>query len=95
MSDGNHLSRRLVSYLRNPDADRIDLVISDIELPGLSALEVLRDLGGPARLPPTILITAFGDEEVHRQVEEIGVVLLDKPFELEDLMERVREFLGE
>jgi demethylmenaquinone methyltransferase/2-methoxy-6-polyprenyl-1,4-benzoquinol methylase len=55
---------------------------------GLSVVEGARDRPG---FPPTILITAFGDEETHETASQCGVVaVFDKPFEINDLLEKVR-----
>ena len=43
---------------------------------------------------PTILITAFGDAQIHQRAAEIGVDIVDKPFELDDLMVKVAEALS-
>lgn len=92
--DGADLCNRLARHLLHTDSRPVDLVISDIRMPGYSGLDVIKGLRNVDRLPPTILITAFGDEENHRQAEEIGVLLLDKPFEIDELLARVREVLG-
>ena len=93
VADGTSLCHHLAQHLTAPGSGRIDLVLSDIRMPGVTGLEVIRGLRELDNLPPTILITAFGDAEIHRQADEIGVVLLDKPFEIEDLMARVGEIL--
>lgn len=86
--DGWDLLKGLKSYiLPMPREEKVDLVISDIRMPGLTGLEVLEGAKCAEDFPPVILITAFGDEETHRQAVEGGVaVLLDKPFDLDDLV---------
>lgn len=93
VADGTILCHHLAKHLTAPGRGRIDLVLSDIRMPGATGLEVIRGLSELENLPPTILITAFGDAEIHRQANEIGIVLLDKPFEIDDLIGRVRELL--
>jgi DNA-binding response OmpR family regulator len=92
--DGVDLRRRLILGLLSPRAERYDLVISDVRMPGLTGLEVIQDLQELEGFPVTILITAFGDQEIHRQAEEMGIPLLDKPFDTDDLLALVREVLG-
>ena len=41
-----------------------DVVLLDMRMPGLSGLDVLRDLGGRDALPPTIILTTFDDDEL-------------------------------
>ena len=92
VADGTSLCHHLGKHLTAPNR-RIDLVVSDIRMPGVTGLEVIRGLRELENLPPAILITAFGDTEIHRQADEIGVTLLDKPFEIDELMARVGELL--
>ena len=92
--DGSDLCNRLAKHLLHPDSVPVDLVISDIRMPGFNGLDVITGLRNLKSLPPTILITAFGDEEVHDQAEAIDVIILDKPFEIEVLLAKVGELLG-
>lgn len=70
------------------------LVITDIRMPGLSGLEFLRGTNQWQGMPPVILITAFGDEETHARARQLGArAVLDKPFETEELLAKVRELL--
>ena len=41
-----------------------DVVLLDMRMPGLSGLDVLRDLAGKGILPPTIILTTFDDDEL-------------------------------
>jgi DNA-binding response OmpR family regulator len=39
-----------------------------------------------------IMITAFGDEETHTYARKLGVTaFFDKPFQIEDLLAKVKE----
>ena len=40
-----------------------DVVLLDMRMPGLSGLDVLRELAGQGVLPPTIILTTFDDDE--------------------------------
>ena len=74
---------------------KYDLLISDIRMPHMTGLEVMQGLLRVKRLlPPTILITAFGDEQIHLRATDLGAVLIDKPFELDGLMEKIDEILA-
>ena len=67
----------------------LDLIVSDIRMPGMTGLEVLAGLRSPHRpevwSTPVILITAFGDHETHAEAKRLGAVLFDKPFDIDDL----------
>ena len=41
-----------------------DVVLLDMRMPGLSGLDVLRELGQNETLPPTIILTTFDDDEL-------------------------------
>ena len=78
-----HLADKYMSC-RHPWAS-FDLIISDIRMPvcgGLRIVEALRRAGWPT---PMVLMTAFGDEHIRAQAADLRAVLLDKPFDLDDL----------
>jgi DNA-binding NtrC family response regulator len=65
----------------------IDLVISDIRMPGASGLDVLATLHSANQPVPVVLMTAFGDRQTHEQALKMGAAaLIDKPFELDELL---------
>jgi DNA-binding response OmpR family regulator len=69
-----------------PGAPAIDLVISDVRMPGCSGMEVLAWLRRCDWRTPIILITAFGDDELHAEARRLGAfAVFDKPFDLDDL----------
>jgi DNA-binding NarL/FixJ family response regulator len=43
---------------------RPDVVLLDMRMPGLSGLDVLRELSSTQSLPPTIILTTFDDDEL-------------------------------
>lgn len=71
------------------------LVVSDVCMPGLSALDVLTKLQGSLSNIPVILITAFGDHTTHVRALRLGACrVLDKPFDCDDLCAAVQETLS-
>ena len=72
-----------------------DLVITDIRMPGLTGLDILPII---KRLNPdasVIVITAFGNEEVHRRSFEKGAAgYLEKPIHVDRLKTLVHEMLS-
>ena len=71
-----------------------DLIVSDIRMPGVTALEVIEGVQQYGGLPPIILITAFGDRDTHMRAHELGVAtVFDKPFEFDDLLAKARELV--
>lgn len=90
--DGTHLVARLVSA----DPEYFSVIISDVRMAGLSGLDFLEHLRWCNVGPPTILITAFGDPQAHTRARKLGAAaMLDKPFEMEELLAVVRRVVGE
>jgi DNA-binding response OmpR family regulator len=85
--DGDELLEQVrSSVLQSDGGTTVDLVISDVRMPGPSGLDVLRIIRAQDCAVPVILITAFGDADLHRTAQECGATLvLDKPFEVGDL----------
>ena len=92
--NGAELLAELADYLSTPRgraAKQYDLVISDIRMPGVFGLSIVEGARDRPGFPPTILITAFGDDETHETARQCGVVaVFDKPFEMNELLEKVR-----
>lgn len=88
------LRKAAVSEQGGDGGEEYDVVVSDIRMPNMGGLEVLRILNSrdcAVHCPPTIFITAFGDEETHAKARSLGAAgVLDKPFSISDLIERIR-----
>jgi DNA-binding response OmpR family regulator len=79
-----YLAESIVQNIRHPG---FDLIVSDIRLPGLNALDVLRGARGALEATPVILITAFGDRRTHVRALLLGAsAVFDKPLDVDDLI---------
>ncbi len=68
------------------ESSPVDLVITDIRMPGMSGLDLLEEIR--ARHPDTkvIVMTAYGNPEVQKEASARGCLhYLEKPFKIEDL----------
>lgn len=84
----NHLGECLFEGTAAPD-----VIVCDVRMPSFSGLEVLRSARCAALDMPFILMTAYGDASTRAEAAEAGaVVVLDKPFELDDLLDAVARF---
>jgi CheY-like chemotaxis protein len=58
------------------------LILSDINMPGMSGLEMLPKVRAERPNVPVIMITAYGDEETRRRAIAQGAIgLLTKPID--------------
>jgi DNA-binding NtrC family response regulator len=69
------------------NASRPDLMLLDVNLPGVSGLDFLRELASDAeRAPLVIMVTAYGSERMAVEAIKAGAYdYLSKPFEIDDL----------
>ena len=66
------------------------LILSDINMPGMSGLEMLPKVRAERPDVPVIMITAYGDTETRRKVIERGAEgLLTKPLDFAVLREEI------
>jgi CheY-like chemotaxis protein len=76
---------------------RYDLILTDLHMPMLDGAGLYRELKRRGAHPPQkmIFLTGTGGEsEAHRLVQETGLPLLRKPFNVAELLELVRRTLG-
>jgi DNA-binding NtrC family response regulator len=77
----NTAGARRVMAAENPD-----LLLLDIEMPGESGLDLLRELRARDSSPVVIMITAYGSEKVAVEAMKSGAYdYLPKPFEVDEL----------
>lgn len=68
------------------------LILSDINMPGMSGLELLKRIKKEYIAPPPVvmMITAYGDEKNHNQAMELGADdFLTKPVDFKALKEKL------
>lgn len=70
-------------------------VVSDIQMPGMTGLQLAQALKARSPTLPIILITACPEEVGRRQAERLGVAhYIEKPFDPDDLLARLRMIIG-
>ena len=70
------------------------LILSDINMPGMSGLEMLPKVKAARPNGPVIMITAYGDEATRRKAAELGAAgLLTKPTDFGLLRQEIDERL--
>jgi CheY-like chemotaxis protein len=64
----------------------VDLVITDIRMPGISGLDLLEHIREHYPQTKVIIMTAYGNPEVQREATDRGCLhYLEKPFKIEEL----------
>jgi DNA-binding response OmpR family regulator len=93
--DGTDLVSKLGTYVLFGPPASFDLVVSDIRMPGATALEILDAMRGCEGVPPVILITAFPSADTHAAALKLGVAsVFEKPFAIDDLIATAKSLLG-
>ena len=68
----------------------VDLLITDMRLPGLTGLQLIDELNYLKIKIPVLLITAYGDRSLFLELRRTGCAdYLDKPFDYKELVKRV------
>jgi len=84
---GSELLALIASHVLRPERPgRLDVIISDLAMPGATGLDALAELRGTDRSTPAIIITGFGGPRERAAAAELGAAaFLDKPFDLDAL----------
>ena len=76
------------------DPASADLLILDIQMPGMSGLELLERLRGGQHAPPVILMTGNPTSHVRSRAASAGAIAcLEKPFQGDELVDLVKRAL--
>lgn len=96
-SDGQDLLERLIDgYSPDGAYDPFDMVLSDINMPHFSALDVMIGARSCLATTPVVLMTSFGDADTHTRALSLGATaVLDKPLRLDDLSATLVQILSE
>ena len=89
-ADGRELLAMLSAVSRG-EMPMPSLIVMDVGMPRCSGMDVLTALRLAEWEVPVVIITGFGDGELHANAGTLGAaIVLDKPFELDTLRELVR-----
>ncbi len=68
----------------------VDVIVTDLLLPGRTGLDLLRELQGVPGAPPVIALTGSGEEVLREQALRLGArTVLFKPFSRHELLDAV------
>lgn len=86
-SDGNSALKMLESF--DPD-----IILTDINMPGMSGIDFIRKVRSTGNNVPVIFITARGEKDVMLNAIRLGAGdFLEKPFEIDDVKLSVHRVL--
>lgn len=90
-----HTFRSAEEFLRSPRLDDTSCLITDLQMPGLSGIELQSLLLAQARRMPIILVTAFPEEHTRSRAMEAGALgFLNKPFESQTLIKLIEKAIA-
>lgn len=81
-----------LQYLNKNDHEAV-LILSDINMPGMSGLELLRQIKEKHHEPPPVvmMITAYGDADNYNTAMQLGAdAFLTKPVDFTSLKEKLK-----
>jgi FixJ family two-component response regulator len=83
-------------FLLSPHRHDTACVISDVQMPDMSGIELQQCLAAEGDTTPIMFIAAFANERLRMQVMQAGTVsFLFKPFTATALIDGLRQALGE
>jgi two-component system cell cycle sensor histidine kinase/response regulator CckA len=87
-SDGEQGLARLAA------ADKIDLLISDVVMPGMDGPAMVRAVRVQYPSMPVLFMSGYAEEQLRKSIDIDNVAFLPKPFSVNQLAEAARDVLG-
>ena len=85
-----------LEYMRQHDHEAV-LILSDINMPGMSGLQLLQEIKNTYDKPPPVvmMITAYGDDENYSEAMKLGADdFITKPVDFVILKEKLRNAIS-
>ena len=87
--------RSAADFLAFPRLDQTTCLITDVQMPGMTGIELHKSLRGAGHAIPTILITAYPDDDARTLALKEGIICyLRKPLNEDDLIQCLRAATG-
>ena len=82
-------------FLKSPELTSANSLIADIHMPGMSGIDLQRELTDRRPELPIIFITAFPEERVREQLMAAGAIgMLSKPYDGDTLIDYIEQALA-
>ena len=88
-------SEEAIAYMKEHEHEAV-LILSDINMPGMSGLVLLKNIKEKFALPPPIvmMITAYGDDDNYNEAMSLGADdFLTKPVDFTALKEKLKTIM--
>ncbi len=90
------VSSSATEALESTNFQEIDLIFSDISMPGMSGMEFLKNIRSQQIKIPFIFLSGFSDDERILEAKKLGANLyLTKPFRPHDILNAATHYLSE
>jgi two-component system response regulator FixJ len=84
------------AYLNAPERAAAGCIVTDVRMPGLSGIDLLRKLKSEGSSVPVIVMTGHGDVPLAVEAMKLGAFdFVEKPFDDDALLGSVRSALGQ
>jgi FixJ family two-component response regulator len=84
------------AFLESIHRENTGCLVVDLQMPGMSGLDLITHLAATGSGIPAVILTAHGDSEARRRSLEAGAIaFLGKPFRADALLEAVRSALDQ
>lgn len=81
--------------LHKLDTERFELIVSDIQMPQMDGIALVKEIRARKNAIPIIIISAFGTQAQAQKALDAGAnVVVEKPFEQEKLVKIIRQQLN-
>jgi FixJ family two-component response regulator len=98
LSSEGYLVRTFASaeeFLQSPQLHGCACVVADVQMPGMSGVDLLTHMRAQGYNTPFIFITAFPEDSVRDRARRAGAIgFLAKPFAASDLIKHVEAAIG-
>lgn len=90
-----HSGEAALKFMESHGAAELVLILSDINMPGMTGLELLKRIREKYGRQKVFLVTAYGDDSSRQQAIAAGAdEFVNKPIDFEDLKGKMYQTLG-
>ena len=83
-----------LDQLSNGVQPELIVILSDINMPGMDGLSLLREIKSRRPELPVMMVTAYGDDERRRRADELGAnAFLAKPVDFDQLKRQLLQLM--